>query len=1072
MYRIIKYFISLLWLSILACTAWAQDNGVTIRGTIEASGGNVLAGASVRISNTTFTVKSDENGAFVFKRVALPVQLEITYTGYRPQTLRVSEANDKIWRIVLEASQDQLEEVEVSTGYQSLPHERTTGSFEQIDNKLLNRRVSTNVLDRLEDVTSGLLVDRRGSEDNFDIRGRSTIMGNDRPLIVVDNFPFEGDLASINPNDIESITVLKDAAAASIWGTRAGNGVIVINTKKSAYSQPLKIDFNSNVTVAEKPYFKDLPWVSSSDYIELEKELFELGYYSAAENAANRPPLTPVVELLISGRDGEMSNEEMNRQIDRLKQYDVRDDFGRYMYRESVNQQYAISVNGGSEKMRYLISSGLDKNLADRINNDYQRFTIRSEVALKPVKNLELRSSINYAGSSNRLNNRGYTDVNSGGSRSIYPYARLADDGGNPLPIVHEYRSSFVRDAYEMGLKNWEFVPLNNIYDRDFNTRIADLRLTADAAYTVSDWLVTEVKYQYQRMSNISNNIQRESSFMMRDLQNRFTQFEPDGTFSSPVPEGHILNHSLTEIVAHAVRGQVNVDKTWDKYHVSAIMGAEVREVSTDGYNNRFYGFNDDILTIDTQTDYQGFYRQYPSGSQQRIPWSGGVTGLYDAAVSYYGNAAFTYLDRYTLTASGRIDQSNLFGVRANQRSVPLWSVGGSWTASEETFLAMEWLPYLKLRATYGFNGNIDRSVTAFTTARYLNNASLTGLPFALISNPPNPDLRWERVGVANIGLDFRLKNSLLSGSIEYFNKRGLDLMGFAPIDATTGIKEFKGNVAHIRGSGWDVTLNSRNMGRGAFSWVSSLLLSRAVDVVSQYGEALGSVFNYLGDASVERLSVNPIEGRPVYGIHSFKWGGLNPEIGAPMGYLPDGTWTDNYSAIASASSVEDLVFHGYARPPVFGSLRNTISYHNLSFSFNLVYKLGHWFRAPSINYTNLYSQWNGHSDFAQRWRQPGDEQFTHVPAMHYPANQSRDQFYTFSEVLAERGDLLRLQDVTLNYQLDKQSWRSNPFANLEIYLYANNLGLLYTANKRRIDPDFPLMRNPRSIALGFRASF
>lgn len=1030
-----------------------------------------LIGATVRIKGTTFRVVTNEEGRFAFSRTTLPLTLEVVYVGYEGRDVKVSHIDEKGLTIRLTPKQDILDEVVVSTGYQTLPHERATGSFEHLDNKLLNRRVSTNLLDRMEDVTSGLQVDRRGNTANFDIRGRSTIFGNDKPLIVVDNFPFEGDLANINPNDIESITVLKDAAAASIWGTRAGNGVIVITTKKATYAQKLQIAFNSNINVTGKPRLHDLPWISSADFIGLEQDLFARGYYNAAEASAAKQPLSLVAEMLIAQRDGNLSSQELERQLDYLKTLDVRDDMLKGLYRNRIDQQYALTVNGGADKMRYLFSTGYDKNRPQEINNAYSRISLRSEAAIKPVPRLEITAGINYVGATEHANNNGYADVNIGNAGGIYPYARLIGQEGEHLPIVHQYRTSFLEDAMALGLMDWTFVPLNDIYERDYTTRSTDLRLTANARYDLLDWLNVEVKYQYQRAATESDYLNKENSYFVRNLINSYTQFSSNGSFTQPIPKGAILDRYQRSVNAHSFRSQINVSKTWDQFHLSAIGGMEFREVTTDSYTNRYYGLNEDILTLNSQMDFNAFYRMYPQGNQQRVPNPAGISGLFDANISYYGNAALTYLDRYTFSLSGRIDQSNLFGVKTNQKQVPLWSAGLSWNIDREAFYQIDWLPQLKLRATYGFNGNIDRSVTAFTTARYVNGAFLTGLPYAMISNPPNPELRWEKIGIMNLGLDFGIRGDRLSGSVEYFNKRGTDLMGYAPVDATTGVREIRGNVAAMRGSGWDFTLNSVNID-GKFKWHSTLVFSRAVDKVTDYDPEQTSAINYVSDASINRFGMNPIVGRPVFGLYSFKWAGLDGTNGNPLGYLPDGSVSDNYSAIFAATRVEDLVFHGYARPPIYGSLRNTFSYSNFSLSFNITYKLGHWFRSPSVSYNALYSNWNGHRDFAARWQKPGDEQFTHVPSMPYPANQSRDNFYNNSEVLVDRGDVIRLQDLTLNYMIDKRLRKRNPFNNLEVYVYANNLGKIWMANKFNVDPDFLSMRPPRSVAFGLRASF
>jgi TonB-dependent SusC/RagA subfamily outer membrane receptor len=207
----------------------------------------------------------------------------------------------------------QLEGVVVNTGYQSIPKERATGSFVQIDRALLNRRISPDIISRLEGVASGLSfnanIPTQSKESPFSIRGRSTITANTQPLIVLDNFPYDGDLNSINPNNIESITLLKDAAAASIWGARAGNGVIVINTRKGGLNRPLSVELVTNYTFSKKPdLFYNPNFLNASSYIDFEQYLFSLGSYDAdLNNTTTRPPLSPAVELMARKRAGLIS---------------------------------------------------------------------------------------------------------------------------------------------------------------------------------------------------------------------------------------------------------------------------------------------------------------------------------------------------------------------------------------------------------------------------------------------------------------------------------------------------------------------------------------------------------------------------------------------------------------------------------------------------------------------------------------------------------------------------------------------------------------------------------------------
>lgn len=1034
---------------------------------IDAQSNIPLVGANITVFPSQTERTTNKEGQFMVRPQGGDSLLIVKYMGYKPRTLKITAYMD--YKLVsMETDAALLDEVVVSTGYQQIPKERATGSFVQLNNEILNRKVSTGILDRLEDVTSGLDVDRRSGQANFDLRGRSTILANDQPLIVLDNFPYEGDLNNINPNDVESITVLKDAAAASIWGVRAGNGVIVITTKKGKMNQPLEVGFNANVTVAMKPPITQLPWISSADYIDLEKELFAKGFYTADEKALSRSPLTPVIELLIQQRDGLIDEQALNRQLDIFKSYDVRGDIQDYLYRKSVNQQYAFNIRGGGDKHTFFVSAGLDKNLSAVVNNVFQRLTLRADNTFRPIKNLELRTGVIYTRSRTDNNGLSYSELTNGASKSIYPYARLVDDNGNALPLLKDYRLGFVEEAQNLGFLPWQFYPLHEINAQDNQNHSTDTRLNMGLNYRFLQNFDAQLSYVYQEADRAIEHIQSEELYFTRNLINRYTQVTDDG-LERIIPRGSIVDRINSKVKSHAIRAQLNFNKHWSKHEVNALMGYERRQAETTGFGNRIYGYNDEVLTYGQQLDYGGLYTTYPSGSN-RIPYFGPVDELFDAAISYYTNASYVYDHRLVWSASARIDQSNLFGVTTNQKSVPLWSTGLSWNVSEEDFYHLGCLPYLKLRSTFGYNGNVDKRTTAFTTVAYLSRNSVTGLPYGILASPPNPELRWEKVGVWNFGVDFGIKENRLTGSLEYFVKNGKDLLGLAPVDPTSGVESFKGNVANISTRGLDIVLNSINTD-GKFRWTSNFLFSKVNDRVTNYQLPETAAAKFLGDQSIGRsaTAISPIEGKPVFSIYSYYWAGLDHDNGNPLGYDANGNMSDDYASIARNAKVGDLQYHGPARPTVYGSIRNTWSYRGIALSANVAYKLGHYFIRPSIDYGQLISRWNGHSDFAKRWQKPGDELVTNVPSMVYPANSARDNFYNRSAAVIEHADDIRLQDVNISYAFNSNLLKRLHLKNAQVYIYASNLGIIWAKNKKGIDPDYPTLKVPKSYALGFK---
>ncbi|MXV16077.1 SusC/RagA family TonB-linked outer membrane protein [Hufsiella ginkgonis] len=1029
-----------------------------------------LAGASVRLTGSPVATTSDSTGTFTLPVSGTTATLSVSYIGYSVKTTTVTLPVTRLLIIALEPAANQLKEVVVSTGYQQISAERAAGSFVQVDNALLNRSISTNILDRLQDVVPGLVFNRyRGAKSDISIRGSSTIFSNAEPLIVVDNFPYEGDMDNINPSDVESITVLKDAAAASIWGSRAGNGVIVITTKKGGYNKAAKISFNSNFTTTDKRDQFYVSRMSSADFVDIEKLLFSRGYYTAMETAVAKTALSPVVELLIARRDGKLSATEADRQIDLLKEHDVRSDLDKYFFRNTFRQQHALNISGGSEFQRYYISGGYDKNKETNIGNEYSRVTLNATNTYSLMnKKLDVTAGLYYTS--------GLTTTN--GSPIIttltamnYPYSRLADENGNPLTVTRSYRASLNAAAAAQGLLNWEYKPLAELYANDNNSKTTDYRANISLKYRLPAGLSAEGIYQYWKGGVEERNLRGTALWTTRDLINKVTIVNADGTLTRPVPVGAILEMGNVSSYTHTARGQLNYSFSHHDHEVTALAGGEVKNNEGSSRYNTTYGY-DDVHALGSVVDYVTSFKSYTnSASTLKIPFDDVFKETTDRFISWFGNAGYTFRKKYTVTGSARFDQSNIFGVNTNQKGVPLWSAGAIWNISDEGFYKSGLVPSLRLRLTYGYSGNVNKSLTAYTTVNYNNGASsLTRLPFATLNSAPNPELRWERVKIMNAAVDFTLKNSLLSGSLEIYRKLGYDLIGDAPFPPSTGISNFRGNVANTSGNGADLNLTSK-IPAGSFNWQGNFFMSYIKERITKYLVASsGSLYVTNGDGGSGTIA--PFEGKPLYAVYSYQWGGLDPANGDPRGYL-DGVLSKDYVKIISSSTPANIIYHGPVNPVVYGAFRNTVNYKSISLSANLSYRLGYYFKRPTVSYTVLYGAGVSRSDYALRWQKPGDEAFTTIPSMPAAANSNRDSFFAHSSVNVEKGDHVRLQDVRLSYNLPKLKLRKLALSGGQFFAYASNLGVLWKATKSNYDPDYinvaPL---PRSIAGGFRADF
>ncbi|WP_312329302.1 SusC/RagA family TonB-linked outer membrane protein [Sphingobacterium sp.] len=1029
------------------------DGLLSISGTVVSSiDGKPIQGVSIRVEGEKGRGSTKVDGSFSLHVTNPKGTLSFSHMGFkRLDLLYVVGVSLDVQLIPLE---NQLNEVEVvSTGYQKIPKERATGSFVQVDNALLNRSVSTNIIDRLEGVTSGLVFNKNPeSSSPITIRGNSTIYGNQVPLIVLDNFPYEGSLESINPNDIESITVLKDAAAASIWGVRAGNGVIVINTKRGAI-QKAQVSFVSNITLGQKPDIFYRPQLSSSAYIALETDLFNKGYFWNVTDGFSA--ISPVVSMLQQRKDGTISAADSAAFIDRLKNYDGRHDIYNTVYQPAVNQQHAVSIRGGGAAHQYFLSGGYDRNRGTIINQLDQRYSLTAKNSFNIWKDrLTISSDIFFTESDRK-------GVSSPYLTPRYPYERMFDELGSALPTVKELRESFVESIDTDQMLAWSYYPAHELNaDRFINE--TDYRLNHRIEGKILSGLNFSADYLFQKGIQDNKRHYLSSSYYVRNLINTFTQRDvTTGLLTRPIALGDILDQDNSRYTNKAGRAQLNLDKQYGKHQIHALAGFEIRDYTTESSSDRRYGYDPETgISANNSIDFSKEFSQYYGYGSSRIPGRVANRKAIDRNRSLYFNGSYTFNNRYTLSASARRDESNLFGVKANQKGVPLWSIGGLWQLANEDFYGIKALPVLRLRASYGYNGNLDKSISAYLTTLAGTGINSFGNYYLKISNPPNPSLRWEKVGVWNFGMDFETAKKRLMGSVEYYRKASTDLIANSPLAPQAGVLTIKGNAADMLTTGWDITLNSRNL-LGALKWETTAMLSLVSDKITNYKAKQSNNFDV-----VTGNYINPLEGFPLYALFSFPYVGLDSE-GNPIGRL-DGMDSQNYSAMMNSANSANLVYSGSATPTCFGSLLNTFRYRDFDLSFNIIFKAGYKYRRGSVNYTELITNYM-QPEYEYRWQHTGDENWTNVPAMVYPFDSNRESFYKYGTALIEDASAVRLKDIRLAF---RKGINRIGIRELQLFVYANNIGLIWKANKKGQDPDSPLMPMPRTYSVGINANF
>jgi len=1062
---------------------------IDVRGRVVNEKGDPVEGVTVTVKGSSKNTVTDKNGEFSLSTVDQDAALVFTHVSMESFELKVSGKTDLVINLKTKVAMLGDVAVTVNTGYEKTPKERATGSFEFINNEELNRQVGTNIINRIEGVSGGVLFDRRSlspSNNNIEvnkviIRGLSTITESMKsPLVVINNFPYDGDINNINPNDVETITILKDAAAASIWGARAANGVIVITTKQGKYNQPVALSFNSNINIIEKPDLFKYPKLATTDYIDVEKFLFGKGFYDDdLNNNWSYPAITPVVEILAKQRNGDITEAEANAQITALRNIDIRNDFSKYIYHTSANQQYSLNISGGGQKVKYSFSGGFDKNPSTLRGNESQRITFRTDNTIAPFKNFELQIGMNYTNqktANNSLGDIGNINYNFGSGRRLYSYAQLADESGNALSVAHDYRMGLVDTAGSGQLLDWQYRPLDEMKLNSNKVKLQDVVFNLGGSYKVTDFLSAQVSYQYEQTNGAERNFRSLETYHTRNLINLYSQLQGN-TINYIIPLGGILYQNNSELISQTGRALINFNKTiHNKHQIVALAGAEIRERDYNSNAGVTYGFDERTYSVGS-VDHTNPYPLYLSGlGYSIIPGGETFSKLEDRFVSFFGNMAYTYDNRYTLSGSFRKDASNLFGVDINNKWKPFWSIGGAWVVSNEKFYKLPVLEYLRLRSTYGYQGNVNNSISPYpiiSIAPAINNPFNLNLPTAVIMQPGDPSLSWETIKQWNIGLDFRMLNNRINGSVEGYKKQSDNLIYKAMIDPTTGLESVARNSAKILTRGMELSLNSLNV-KGKFQWQSEFYLSYTNNKVVDYllDEKGRLVSSYIGAP----INIKPIKGRDPYSVYSFDFTGLDPQTGDPLINTGKNTSKNYLQILRQSADTALLIYHGSGLPRYYGSLNNSFQYRGFTLTASISYKLDYYFLKSTINYGALFNASVGHPDYSKRWQNPGDEKITTVPAMNYPFDQSRDEVYANSSPNVLKGDNVRLQYIRLSYEITKSKMPKIPVARIQIYTVVNNLGIIWRANNEGLDPDydsgnaaFPPMKN---IAFGLKIDF
>ncbi|MBR1402311.1 MAG: SusC/RagA family TonB-linked outer membrane protein [Prevotella sp.] len=1066
----------------------------TVFGVVTDQDDEPLFGASVRIKGSSTGTTTNSEGKFQLRVNSENDILQINFIGMEPYQVSVKGKNQI--NAKMHSASSELDEVTVvSTGYQRLSRERVTGSFGFVDSTRLNSQNFQNLEAALEGQVAGLHINHvsDGTSNAPIIRGVGTLSVDvgTQPLLVIDDMPTEMSLNDINPYDVESITVLKDAAASSIYGARAANGVIVVTTK-NAKSPGTTIAVNADWFITEQQKLDALHLMNTSQIIDQQTAVYNSYIANAGStegyfDARGTSYYSPLYQLYRDQAAGKISQQQVESTLAQWRSNDYYDEFMRLAWRTPVTQRYNVNLSQRAGKSAHTLSfnysNSKGQSISDKGSNNWSTY-FRSVYKVNKWLTASVGLNASFSASSSSQ---------SYGYSSQERYLRILDDNGNRITYPNGNQGGYAGSAVNLNVienlahadkyKPFTFNVLDQMEESITKNRGVSLRPYASVDAKFLKWFNYTLSYQYEWSMSKSQTFDEENSYRMRMTHNAMI----DTNGNSLLPEGGRFYQKETSRNNYTLRNQLGFEKAWTDHRLNAIMGLEFRQnkvprdleqvmygyhpvtlksqnidaesLSTTGWTSELYGRNTTLSTLNT-TQYITRHRY----------------------ASFYANAGYTLMNRYNLTGSIRWDEADMFGLKTNEQKHPLWSVGAGWTISQEDFMKnLSWLDYLKYRITYGINGNVDQTSSTFFVATYskqTNPITTTYLKYS-DNNLPNPHLRWEKTATFNTGFDFRILNNVLGGSIEYYNRHATDLLVERSLDPTTGVSARKINNGEMSNRGIELSLNAnivrtKDWHVGA-NLTFALNRNKIIDVdvdentlASNYVLSpqnyfiLGESYNTVWAYKLDRIQ----NGYPV----------IKDAEGNDMVEFDENGDVKSVTQTSTLKGVESLKKCGTLTPKWNGGLSVNIKWRDMELNAMMVYSGGNKMRTPTPsltegggNTTDDLDSWNGTSGI----RQYKDMSTT---ARQYAG--IFDNWLAYSDAYVKSANFCKLRNINLTYSLPQRFCKVIGIHSLRLRLQANNL-LTWSAVGDDIDPETyglnggsRAIRTPRSYSIGLSTSF
>lgn len=1048
-----------------------------VRGVVRDDSGILLPGVPVSIGESRVSTVTDADGSYTLRIPVEKTVLKFTYVGMEPRYATIAAGTDPVTQNIVLQSGRELDEV-VVTGYQTMSKRESASSIYSVKANDIMVEGASSIDQMLQGRVPGMAVMMTSGEPSatpkIRIRGNATINGNKSPVWVVDGVILEQDvpfsasdinsedaeylignaISGLNPQDIETITVLKDASATAIYGVKAANGVIVITTKKGSTGRPI-ITYNGDVTMNTRPSYKHYNLMNSQERIGFSQLIM------ANSIIPGRVPLGDtyegVYELLMAKK---IDNDEFHRKVNEMQTRNT--DWFDHLFRNNLTHTHTANISGGTEKVRYYMSAGFSDAQASSILSDSRRFNTLAKINAEINRHISLQSKIQYS----TTRNRGYHS-------SINPF-NYAYTRSRTLPVYNEDGSYYkIYEAAAGGSS--ENIGYNVLQELENTGQKANMD-NFDALLALNVKIVKGLTYQgtfswSQANTNSRSWAEAESYYVGYNYRGydygAFTPYHQE-YFDSKLPYGGVITQSSIRRTGYTLRNQLQYREAFGPHHIDLIGGTEARRNAYKGFTSTGFGWVPEYGEIFTPIQTEKYQTQILNTGLTN-PTN---TDSFTQVASFYGIASYGYANRYILNFNIRSDGSNKFGSNPKYRWLPTYSFALKWNISEEPFLKeSSWIDLLALRASYGIQGNIGENNSPYLVLKVGDLDNILALPTSSFYLYPNPDLRWEKTKTWNVALDFSLLHGRLRGGIDIYGKRTNDLIISKILAPSNGTSNMLYNAGKMKNQGYEGFLNAGIVKTKDWEWRVGVNFSHNVnEIIYANNDDLSSmeVMNMM------LLGNMAVEGAPIGSLYAYHYAGINDDCGLPMHYTKDG----RKSLYGSMLDME-LVRVGSIFPKLSGGFDTQLNYKNWSLGINFTYNIGAVGRLPDYYMagdTNADPLDNPSREWLECWKAPGDNakypgvyryntlsaymttdegiQYNTLNSVIGGLNAYCYNLYNKSDVRIAKTDFLKLKMISLSYDVPKNYIKNMNISNLRLRLQATNL-LTFTNSKwHGLDPE------------------